>query len=149
MSQLEVWKKQFDPFTEWSPGRGLDRFFEDFYTSPVRKKSDFSPKVHVEENKLAYLLKFDMPGLSKDQIKIDLHEKTLTVSGERHEEKKTADKEDSKLHMSEIYFGSFSRSFQFPESVDAEKTEAKFENGVLTLSLPKKEQTQKRQISIK
>lgn len=147
MSQLDLWKRSWDPF---SP-RSLDKFFEDFYTprmSQQLEKMNMSPSVDVSETKNMYNMKFDLPGVGKDQIKIDLHDNVLTVSGERKEEKKEEDK-DKKTYLSEVAYGSFMRSFTFPEGVDAEKAEAKFENGVLTLNIPKKEGNSKRQISIK
>jgi HSP20 family protein len=69
-------------------------------------------------------MRFDLPGVSKDQIKIDLHENTLTVSGERKTERKEGDAE-SKKHVSEVYYGSFMRSFTFPQTVDPERVEAR------------------------
>lgn len=147
MSQLDLWKRNWDPF---SP-RSLDKIFEDFYTprwSKQNEKAAMSPSVEVNETKNMYTMKFDLPGVPKDQIKIDLHDNMLTVSGERREEKKEEDK-DKKTFLSEVSYGSFMRSFTFPEGVDAERTEAKFENGVLSLSIPKKEGNSKRQITIK
>lgn len=147
MSQIELWKKNWDPF---SP-RSLGRFFDDFYTPALANKADrvaVSPNVEVHESKNKYSMKFDLPGLTKDQIKIDLHDNVLTVSGERRDEKSEEDKE-RKTYLSEVSYGSFMRSFTFPEGIDAETSAAKFENGVLTLDIPKKETAAKRQITIK
>ena len=147
MSQLDLWKRNWDPFTP----RALEKMFEDFYTPRWGKQMEkmaMSPTVDVHENKNMYTMKFDLPGVPKDQIKIDLHDNVLTVSGERKEEKKEEDK-DKKTYLSEVNYGSFMRSFTFPEGVDAEKSEAKFENGVLTLNIPKKEGAGRRQIAIK
>lgn len=152
MSQLDLLRKSWDPFRDLTLStRGFEKLIEDIYSPRFRKESErmtLSPNVEVEENKSAYLMKFDLPGVSKEQIKIDLHDNTLTVSGERREEKKEEDKEQ-KTHISEVFYGSFSRSFSFPEAVDAERAEAKFENGVLNLSIPKKESSPKRQIAIR
>jgi HSP20 family protein len=108
----------------------------------------FSPNFEVTEDKNAYYLKVDVPGVPKDSIKIDLHDNRLSVSGERKEEKKVDDKE-SRTHFSEIYYGSFSRSITFPVPVDAEKTEAKYDAGVLNLVIAKKTALNSRQIAIK
>lgn len=155
MSNLEFWRKSYDPFRESNFfGRNLDRVFDDWLVPVAPKyranmeKMVMSPSCDVTESKTAYSMKFDLPGLTKDQIKIDLHENTLSVSGERREEKKEEDKE-RKQHISELYYGSFSRSFTFPESIDAERSDAKFENGVLTITIPKKEGSLRRQISVK
>ncbi len=102
MSQLDLWKRSWDPF---SP-RSLDKFFEDFYTPNMGKqwgkqmeKMAMSPNVEVHESKNMYNMKFDLPGLTKDQIKIDLHDNVLTVSGERKEEKKEDDKDKKPFYQ--------------------------------------------------
>lgn len=150
MSQIELWKKGWNPLSEFSlVPRGLDRLLEDLYSPQARQRMEkaiVSPGAEVHETKNMYSIKFDLPGVSKEQIKIDLHENTLTVSGERSEERKNDDK---KTHLSEIYYGSFSRSFTFPLSVDAEKVEAKYDKGVLTVDVPKKDATPQRQITIR
>lgn len=147
MSQLDLWKKNLDPF---SP-KSLERLLEDF--SPPRWRKEFervamTPSVEVHENKSYYTMKFDLPGVPKENIKIDLHDNVLTVSGERKEEKKEEDKE-KRTYLSEVQYGAFTRSFTFPEGIDAERSEAKFENGVLSLNIPKKETSSRRQITIK
>jgi len=139
----------------WRTGasRPLDRFFEEFMY-PAFKRSDdqdtshgaFHPRCVVSEVKEGYQMKFDLPGISKDQIKIELHENQLTVSGERKEQKSI---EDQKTHFSEVYYGSFTRSFTFPTQVDAEKVNAEYENGVLSINIPKSELSRSRQITIK
>lgn len=132
--------------------REFDRFFERFGLPALRQaegdrtRYDFSPQFEVEEDKTAYHLKFDLPGIPKDQIKIDLHENSLTVSGERKEEK-TADSKTQ--HFSDVFYGSFSKSINFPNTVDAEKVTASYENGILSISIPKSETTRSRQINIK
>jgi HSP20 family protein len=152
MSQLDLWKKNWEPFRDWGVlPKAMDRWFEDMYTPAQRsriEKSMVAPTVEVHETQQSYLMKFDLPGLQKDQIKIDLHDNSLSVSGERLEEKKE-ESTDKKKHLSEVYYGSFYRSFTFPETINAEKVEAKYENGVLSLNIPKKENLGKRQITIK
>ena len=108
----------------------------------------FNPRSEVSETKTHYNFKFDLPGLTKDQIKVELLDNRLTVSGERREEKKEEDKE-RKTHFSEVFYGSFTRSFDFPTSVDAEKVDAKYDNGVLTLAVPKTMSSSAKQIGIK
>ena len=151
MSQLDIFRKSWDPFRELTlTNRGFDKLFEDLYSSKWRRENSsqiLSPSVDVHETKSSYELRFDLPGVPKDQIKVDLHENTLTVSGERREERKEEDQEQ-RSHISEVFYGAFSRSFSFPETVDADRAQAQFENGVLKLSIPKKESTPKRQIAI-
>lgn len=151
MSQLDLSRKLWDPFKEMGfASRAMDRAFDDFYLPRMMKdvgRKEFSPTVDVHETKTAYEMKFDLPGVPRDQIKIDVYDNTLTVSGERKEEKKEEGK-DKKAHVTELFYGSFTRTFSLPEAVDAEKAEARFENGVLNLTLPKKETSGKRQIKI-
>lgn len=127
----------------------MDQFFEDFNWPTTRggtKDFAFSPSCEVTEDKDHYYLTFDLPGMSKDQVRIEIHDNQLTVTGERKEEKK----EDSKRrHLSEVSYGSFMRTFALPPNIDAEKVEAKFEHGVLTLAVGKTEEAKARQVSIK
>jgi HSP20 family protein len=152
MSQLDLWKKSWDPFREYGFGpKGLDRFFDDALKlrGPGGGLSmAFNPGVEMREAKDSYMMKFDLPGLTKDQIKIDFYENTLTVSGDRKEEKTTEDK-DAKVHYSEMSYGSFTRSFSFPQAVDVEKANAKFDNGVLTVEVPKRDGGNRRQIQVR
>lgn len=131
-------------------GRFVERFFDDLsapgWARESLERAAFNPSCEVKETPQNYLVRFDLPGVPKEQIKIDLHDGYLTVSGERKEEKK---EEKDKSHFSEVRYGSFSRSFSFPTQVDAEKVEAKFDHGVLSISIPKKSATPARQISIR
>jgi len=107
-------------------GRGLERLEKDL------ERADFSPSVDVEENEDMFLVSADVPGVKKDDIKIDVSGNSLRVSGERRREVK----EEGYYERSS---GRFSRSFTLPENVDANKIEAHFEDGVLRLVLPKTE----------
>ncbi len=101
----------------------------------------FSPSVDVEESDEMYLISADLPGLKKDNVKIEVSGNNLNISGERSKEVK-----------SEGYYerahGRFFRSFTLPENVDAKKVEAIFEDGVLRLVLPKVEVQPKQEIKI-
>ncbi len=129
----------------------FDKFFDDTRWMNAADKESFVPQCQVHETKTAYELKFDLPGIAKENVKIDLHDNRLTVSGERRDEKRSEDKSDGdrRTHLSEVYYGNFMRSFTFPTQVDAEKSEAKFENGVLMVIVNKKDVPQARQITIK
>jgi HSP20 family protein len=106
---------------------------DDFYTG------DFYgayPPVNIVENKESYNVDLLVPGLNKEDFKINLEGKVLTVSAERAAEEKD---ENKKQLRREFSFRSFKRSFNLNETVDASKIEAKYENGILKLNLPKKE----------
>jgi HSP20 family protein len=112
----------------------VDRFFNDSLTRSGG--SSFMPKVDVIENNNSFEIHFAAPGLSKEDFKIELNDNFLTVSGER----KFADqKNDRNYHSIETQYGSFSRSFSLPDNVDAGKINAKYNNGILELTIPKDE----------
>ena len=121
--------------TRW--GETLDRLFDEVRPTdwerffPVR---GWAPAVDIYEEDNAIVLKAEVPGLTKDEITIEVHDGTLTIKGEKHEEKE----EKTKLfHRAERTYGAFQRSFRLPETVDADAIKANFRNGLLELSLPK------------
>lgn len=106
------------------------------------------PATDIVENDKEIRMTVEMPGMEEKDIDVSVDEGRLTVKGEKTEERKE-EKDDYRL--SERHYGSFQRSFQLPPSVDAEKIDARYKSGVLTLTLPKTEAAQKKQrkISIK
>lgn len=102
----------------------------------------FSPSVDIEEKEGILHFTVDLPGLKKEDIKLDLHENTFTISGERMKEIKG----DKKFF--ERSWGKFSRSFTLPYPVDEEKIQARFEDGVLHVTLPGREVRKARAIQI-
>ena len=90
----------------------------------------------ILENDSAYEINVAVPGLSKDEFKVDLNDNFLTISGER---KFSTEKKEKNLHVVETQYGNFSRSFALPENVDASKINAKYNNGILEITLPKDE----------
>jgi HSP20 family protein len=105
----------------------------------------FNPPCDVEETDSHYLMSFDLPGISKEDIKIEVVDKQLTVSGERKVDKKS-DKNNS--HISERYYGSFQRTFTLPSTIDGNKVEASYKDGVLQIALAKPEAIRPQQIKI-
>jgi HSP20 family protein len=94
-----------------------------------------APKVDVTEDTAAYKLAAELPGLTEKDIELSVAEGMLTLKGEKDQEK---EEKNQQYWLSERTYGSFQRSFALPESVDPEKVDAKFANGVLTITLPKK-----------
>jgi HSP20 family protein len=149
MSNIDYWRKNFEPLLKESffGPRGLNSFFDDSYLQKAFPENQkFMPSVDIVENKTHYKLKFDLPGMNKDQIKIELHDKRLSVSGERKEERS---QDDKTLHMSEVRYGTFIRTFTFPEAVQADSVQAKYDGGILYLDVPKLEPSARKQIAIK
>ena len=118
----------------------LDNFFSEF---PTIFKDDFGTKaqgfvpVNVKETNEAYQLEVVAPGFDKNDFNINLEKNILTVSAER---KTDAENKSEKQIRKEYSYQSFKRSFTIDEKVDAEKIDAKYVNGVLTLNLPRKEE---------
>ncbi len=106
---------------------------------------DFSPSCNVKENAKEYIVQFDIPGIKKEDVQIELADNRLTVCGERKENK---EEKDSKSYFSESFFGSFTRSFNLPSSVDSNKVDASYADGVLTVKIPKSQATNVKEIKI-
>ena len=113
----------------------LDGFFNDLSYTPA---GNFSlPAVNINESKDEYELAFNAPGRNKEDFKITIDKNILTVAFEKKEETKDENKKQVKKEFS---FQSFKRSFTLDEKIAADNIAAKYENGILTLTLPKKEE---------
>ena len=121
----------------------FDRFLEnDFYdwsNSNFSATNTTLPAVNVKEKKDAFEIEMSAPGLKKEDFNVELSNNVLTISCEKKEEDETKD-EDGRYTRREFIYQSFSRSFNLPETIDHEKIDAKYEDGILTLSVPKKEE---------
>lgn len=133
-------------------GETLPLLFDDFFrpwndwldTSGIMGRTLNVPAVNIAESKDDFNLSLAVPGMKKNDFKIDVNGNMLTISCEKKEEKE--EKEEMYSHK-EYNYSSFSRSFTLPEDVNKEKIDAHYENGVLKLSLPKKEGAKKLNIS--
>ena len=103
-------------------------------------------KVDVEEAEDRYLVKADMPGVAKEDIRVDVEGNVVSIAGEVRREKK--EEKEGKLLRSERYFGTVSRAFTLPMDVDYTKAEAKFADGVLRLTLPKHKGTPTHRLAV-
>jgi HSP20 family protein len=127
----------FKPWNEWFDKSGF----------PVRMMN--LPAVNITEHKDEYLVSLAAPGLKKDDFHIDVDGNMLTISCEKEENKEEKDK---KFTRKEYNYSSFSRTFTLPEEINKEKIEARYEEGVLKLSLPRNEEAKKpsaKQIAVK
>jgi HSP20 family protein len=105
----------------------------------------WSPLTDIEENENNYLLKVDLPGVKKDDLKISYSEGQLSISGERKQEKVT---KDSKVHRVERAYGKYYRSFSLPKKIKEDKINAEFIDGQLTIIIPKVEEAKPKEIEI-
>jgi HSP20 family protein len=115
----------------------VDEFFQDLPHTLGREGSFAFPPVNIHETKEAYHLELSAPGRSKEDFQLSVDKGQLTVAFEKKEETKT---EDYKTIRKEFSFKSFKRSFSLDDKIDSDGIQAKYENGVLKLYLPKKEQ---------
>lgn len=118
--------------------RNLDNLFEDFFSAPAAQAySRHIPAVNVHESADGYQLDVVAPGLDKSDFKINLENGLLTIS---YEKKTEQEQKDRKVHRREFAVNSFKRSFTIDEKINVEGIQAKYENGILQLTLPKKEE---------
>jgi HSP20 family protein len=118
-----------------------NRFFEGDTTRPFLR-----PAMDVVENEDNITVRVDLPGLSGDDVQVEMEDNVLTIRGEIGD---TIEKEGERYHYRERYSGSFQRSLRLPNTIDANKVDASFDNGVLNIVLPKLPQAQPKKIDIK
>jgi len=128
--------------------RRLDRMFDEMM-SPEMMRGEmigYVPPCDVSETNTHYLLSFDLPGVSKDDVRIELRDNQLMVSGERREEHEVR---EGTQRTQERYYGAFQRVIALPIATEPEKIEANYENGVLQIAIPKVEAAKPKQVPIK
>ncbi|HEY6995236.1 MAG TPA: Hsp20/alpha crystallin family protein [Xanthobacteraceae bacterium] len=154
-------KEEGSALREWRPfetlRREIDRLFDDFdggfWRSPFRRSAfdlepfwrreltwSATPAIDVAETEKAYEVTAELPGMSESDVEVSAANGVLTIKGEKKEEKEEKKKD---YYLSERRYGSFERRMQIPEDVEADKIEAAFKKGVLTVTLPKKPEAQK------
>lgn len=106
----------------------------------------FNPAFELKETKRAFVLKADLPGVNEEDVDVSITGNRLTISGKREQERR---EEGDHEFVFERSFGTFSRSFAVPAECDADQISAELKNGVLTVELPKKADSQSRKISLK
>jgi HSP20 family protein len=114
----------------------IDRFFNESVARSGGSAYSFVPRVDILEEEKAFEIHVAVPGMNKDDFKIDLNDNYLTISGER---KLSRERKENNFHSVETQYGTFSRSFSLPENVDATKITAKYVNGILEVTVPKDE----------
>ncbi|WP_337042047.1 Hsp20/alpha crystallin family protein [Emticicia sp. 17c] len=121
----------------------LENFFNDFERVAPAHQHSF-PAVNILEDENAYKLELAAPGLKKEDFKINVHDNVLTVSAEQKTETEET-KQNGKYTRKEFNYSSFKRSFTLPKTVDSDKILASYNDGVLGLELPKKEEAKPRE----
>lgn len=135
-------------------GHFFDDFFNElspsFFVRPLNARSASEAakiKIEVQDKEEAYLVHAELPGVEKDQIDISIDGDSVTIKAEV--KSKTQKKEDSNLLRSERYYGFMQRSFRLPVAIDTQQAEAKCENGILELKLPKLKEAQSTKLTVK
>jgi len=142
--------------TRWEPARemmtlreAMDRLFDDAFTTPLSVRNGWSmgtPAIDMYQTDNEVVVKASIPGVKSDEVQINITGDVLTLKGEvKHEE----ERKDRAWHIREQRFGSFERSVALPTAVKTDQAEAVFENGVLTITLPKADEVKPRTIKIK
>lgn len=131
---MSIIRYNADDFVPTTFSNLVDRFFNESLTRSGG--STFVPKADILEKDQAFELHVAVPGMNKEDFKIDLKDNYLTISGER---KFMNEKKDKDFHSVETQYGAFSRSFSLPENVNGTKINAKYNNGILELTIPKDE----------
>ncbi len=140
---------RFDPFRGIeSLARRMSEMMEDFEKSFTLSTAEFSPRVDISEDEKHIYVTCELPGVNKEDVKVTLNDDNiLVIKGEKKREFKTQDKERNFIRVERSY-GSFQRSFMLPDNVKHDNIQAKYENGVLTITLEKIEPEPPKQIEI-
>lgn len=117
----------------------LDRLFDDFFgfdAGEELNKGEVSPKLSIEDKEKEYVVNFELPGLTKNDVKVTFQNEKLYVAGE-----KKAESEEAKYYKNERKFGTIARAIKFPVKIIPDSIDATFENGLLSVVLKKEEET--------
>jgi HSP20 family protein len=142
--------------TRWEPARemmtlreAMDRLFDDAFTRPLSLRDSWSmatPAIDMYQTDNDVVVKASIPGIKAEEVQINITGDILTLKGEVKQEE---ERKDKSWHVREHRFSSFERSVALPTSVKSDKAEAVFENGILTITLPKADEAKPRTINIK
>ena len=153
MNGLMKWRNRNAPERRRDPfdvlqneiNRLFDRDLMDFGREPALFDEGFAPAIDVSENDDNVEIRCDLPGVNKDDINISVSGNLLTIKGEKKDEK---EEKESTYYRRESWSGAFQRTVSLPESVDADKTKAEMKDGVLHLTMPKREEEKRKQIKV-
>ncbi len=142
--------------TRWEPFRNLpavpkslfpdiDKLFNGFWDERVLEPRAWTPRVDIYEDADKVVLKAELPGIEPKDVDIHIDENTLYLKGER---KIDSEVNEENLHRVERAYGTFARTFTLPTSVESEKVSAEYKDGVLKVTLPKREESKPKQIKV-
>lgn len=144
--------------TKWDPFRELEdvstrlnRIFGRHLTRPEESsdmltEADWAPSVDISETDNAYIVKGEIPGVQKEDVKVTIQNGMLSIQGERKQQR---EEKGRKFHRVECCYGSFVRSFRVPDDTDEDEVRAEFKDGMINITLPKSERTKAKSIEVK
>lgn len=136
------------PFRELTPFRDFDRLFEDFWGRwpawPAER--EWLPALDLSETKDKVIVKIELPGIDPKDIEVTVQGDMLTVKGERKQER---EEKEEDYHRVERVYGSFCRSLRLPATAEHDKVAATYKDGILKLTIPKKEEAKAKKIEVK
>ncbi|MCK9426898.1 MAG: Hsp20/alpha crystallin family protein [Ignavibacteriaceae bacterium] len=129
---------KFEPFRDLDLlNTNIRRFFDDFPTSSQEFSSTYHPKIDIYEDDKKIHFEVEVPGMSKKDLNISVHENILAVTGEKKKSDEVGEEKGKNFFRSERTYGSFTRSFTLPDDVNVEKIDAKFTDGILKIEIEK------------
>lgn len=149
--------RKWNPFNEMmllseNLNKMFNRFFDEGLLTPGRTifsdeltEGTWSPDVDIYENKDSIIVKADLPGVEKENVKVEVKDNILSIRGERKEEKEL---KEHNVYRLERRYGEFIRNFRLPLKVDATKIKAKYKDGILEITLPKPEEEKGKEIKV-
>ena len=149
---MKITKRKSEPTAIESMRREMDRFFDELTPFSWMRENNggsmmdvWAPSTDMSEDENEYVIKMDIPGMTKDDIEVNFEDNRIVIRGERSEE----EKEEKKDYIrKERYSGSFYRSFTIPKTVDEDQIKAKFEEGVLKINLPNAEVSKPKEVKV-
>ena len=139
-----IWRNRGE-YLEPTLDNFVERFFYGLPTFSRDTDISWTPSVDVHETDKDILIDAELPGIDKKDIKVEVKNNVLSISGERKQEKKV---EDSEYYRVESHYGKFERTFGLPDTISTDKVSATYKNGVLKITLPKTEKALPKEISI-
>jgi HSP20 family protein len=144
---------ELDPFEGWTPFRELfapgwrmPRFFEEMFGPRGGRAGRWAPAVDITEDDQKYVITAELPGTTKDDVHVEVHDNVMTIRGEKRSEREEKKEQSRWVERS---YGSFSRSFTLPANAAADRVNASFKDGVLTVELPKVEAAKPKVIPVR
>ena len=151
-TDMDVWNRDFPVARglhsfQREMNRMLDQFFRgDIFDEGEGREALFTPAVDFSETKDSYVIKAELPGLKKEDVKVTLNNNIVTITGEKKSE---YEKKEGSYHRVERSFGMFERSIAIPGAIKSDAIDAKYTDGLLTLTLPKTEEAKQKTIDVK